>query len=60
MVSSLARNARDVGSIPALGEIFSIFITPTAVLCFGGRGMVHKFGDTIKKNHYCKALPILI
>ena len=28
MVSTLARNARDVGSIPALGTIFPIFITP--------------------------------
>ena len=27
MVSTLVQNARDVGSIPALGTIFSIFIT---------------------------------
>ena len=29
MVSILAWNARDVGSIPALSKIFPIFITPT-------------------------------
>ena len=29
--STLARNARDVGSIPALGTIFPIFITPMTV-----------------------------
>ena len=29
MVSTLARNVRDVGLIPALGAIFHIFITPT-------------------------------
>ena len=29
MVSTVAWNARDVGSIPALGTIFPIFITPT-------------------------------
>ena len=29
MVSTLTRNARDVGSIPTLGTIFLIFITPT-------------------------------
>ena len=28
IVSTLAQNARDVGSIPALGAIFPIFITP--------------------------------
>ena len=28
MVSTLGWNARDVGSIPALGTIFHIFITP--------------------------------
>ena len=28
MVSTLTWNARDVGLIPALGAIFSIFITP--------------------------------
>ena len=28
MVSTQVRNARDVGSIPALGAIFPIFITP--------------------------------
>ena len=27
--STLARNARDVGSGPALGTVFLIFITPT-------------------------------
>ena len=31
MVSTLARNARDVGSIPALGTIFTIFITPESI-----------------------------
>ena len=29
MVSTLAWDARDIGSIPALGAIFHIFITPT-------------------------------
>ena len=28
MVSALVQSARDVGSIPAIGEIFPIFITP--------------------------------
>ena len=28
MVSTLAQNARDVGSVPALGTIFPIFIKP--------------------------------
>ena len=32
MVSTLARNVRDVGSIPAVGIIFPIFTTPTTVL----------------------------
>ena len=32
IVSTRARNARDVGSIPALGAIFSIFITLRTVL----------------------------
>ena len=31
MVSTLAWNGRDVGSIPALGTIFPIFITPTTL-----------------------------
>ena len=30
--STLAWNARDVGSVPALGTIFPIFITPAAEL----------------------------
>ena len=37
IVSSLVRNERDIGSIPAQGAIFPIFITPTtlvAVTCF--------------------------
>ena len=29
MVSTLAWNARDAGSIPALGTIYPVFITPT-------------------------------
>ena len=29
--STLARNARDVGSIPILGTIFLIFVTPMAL-----------------------------
>ena len=33
MVSTLARNARHVDSIPALGTIFPIFITPTTYVC---------------------------
>ena len=34
MVSTLARNTRDVGSIPALGTTFPIFITPPpTVVC---------------------------
>ena len=32
MVSTLALNARDVGSIPARGALFLIFITPTTIL----------------------------
>ena len=32
IVSTLARNARDVGSIPALGTIFPIFITPMTLV----------------------------
>ena len=32
MFSPLTWNARDVGSIPALGAIFSIFITPTTYI----------------------------
>ena len=32
MVSILAQHARDVGSIPALGTIFPIFITPMTLL----------------------------
>ena len=28
MVSTLAQNARDLGLIPAVGTLFSIFITP--------------------------------
>ena len=31
MVSTLARNASDVGSIPALSTIFPIFITTTTI-----------------------------
>ena len=31
MVSTLAQNARGVGSIPALGTIFPIFITSTTL-----------------------------
>ena len=31
IVSTLAWNGRDVGSIPTLGAIFSIFITPTTL-----------------------------
>ena len=31
IVTTIYRNARDVSSIPALGEIFPIFITPTTV-----------------------------
>ena len=31
MVSTLAQNASDVGSIPLLGTIFPIFITPTTL-----------------------------
>ena len=30
----VAQNARDVRSIPALGTIFPIFITPTTLLLF--------------------------
>ena len=33
MVSILAWNARDMGAIPSLGTIFTIFITPTTILC---------------------------
>ena len=32
MVSTLAQNARDVGSIPGLCAIFTIFITPTTLV----------------------------
>ena len=32
MVSTLAWNARDVGSIPALGTEFGSFITPTTLV----------------------------
>ena len=32
MVSTLARNVRNVGSIRALGEIFPIFITATTLV----------------------------
>ena len=32
MVSTLARNARDVGSIPTLGTILPIFIIPTILV----------------------------
>ena len=32
MVSTLARNARDVGSIHSLGTMFLIFITPTTLV----------------------------
>ena len=32
MVSTLAQNARDVGSIPALGAIFPSFITRVGLL----------------------------
>ena len=32
MVSTLARNAKDVGSIPTLAAIFHIFITPTMLV----------------------------
>ena len=32
MVSTLAQNARDMGSIAALGAIFAIIITPTTLL----------------------------
>ena len=32
MVSTLDQNDRDVGSIPTLGTIFPIFITPTTLL----------------------------
>ena len=31
MVSKLVHNAIDVGSIPVLGALFSIFITPTTI-----------------------------
>ena len=33
MVITPAPNARQVGSIPALGKIFPIFITPTTIAC---------------------------
>ena len=32
MVSALTQNARDVSSIPALGTMFPIFITPTTLV----------------------------
>ena len=32
MFSTLVQNARDMGSIPALGRIFPIFISPTALV----------------------------
>ena len=32
MVNTLANNARDVGSIPILGVIFSNFITPMTLV----------------------------
>ena len=32
LVSTLARNVRDVGSIPVLSAIFSIFVTPTTLV----------------------------
>ena len=34
MVSTLTRNAIDVGSILALGAIFPIFVTPTSTAWF--------------------------
>ena len=36
MVSTLAWNARDVGSIPAIDIIFPIFITPTTPVSITG------------------------
>ena len=33
MVSTLAQTVRDVGSIPAQGTIFPIFITPATSVC---------------------------
>ena len=32
MISTLAQNAIDLALIPALGKIFLIFITPTALI----------------------------
>ena len=32
LVSTMTQNARDVGSIPALGTMLPIFITPTTIM----------------------------
>ena len=42
--STLAQNARDVGSIPALGTIFPIFVTPTTYV---QRGQLSVGGDSL-------------
>ena len=34
IISTMAKNARGVGSIPALATIFPIFITPTTILTY--------------------------
>ena len=50
MSSTLTWNARDLGSIPALGAIFPIFITHTLVLCGG---------DLVQTKHCMVVKPTL-
>ena len=41
MITTLAQNARDVGSIPALGTLFPIFLTHMCNLAFSALNPLH-------------------